>query len=321
MIYNIYLFFLIFLKIVFIFAVFRILNLLSLSPFKIEEQIEKELNNIEINKTELNWNNIKNDFEFLSNKYKYLIKYEKVISIYSPIWMMWYQGIESAPPIVKSCVQSVIINRAKHPVYIIDKDNYKKYIKLPSYIIEKFNNGSLSVQHFADIIRMGLLLKYGGYWIDSTYLVNTPLSKVYTTFYSLKLNYCFRHPFINCQWAINFMAVPKNSFIATYGYIALLFYLKKYNRFISYYLLDYIIYIAYTNVPEFKNIISNLSFVNCNIFSLAKSLKSDYNKADFQCSFNKLSKKMAYNISNINGETNYGYIINKYQFKYRKYKY
>ena len=106
----------------------------------------------------------------------------------------------------------------------IDKYNVEKYIKLPSYIKEKFNNGSFCIAHFSDIVRMGLLLKYGGYWIDSTYFVNTPLTKVNTSFYSLKLNYCFRHRFINCQWAINFMAVPPNSFIATYCYVALLFY-------------------------------------------------------------------------------------------------
>ena len=226
---------------------------------------------------------------------------------------MWYQGIDRAPPIVQSCIQSVILNRAKHPVYIIDKYNLEKYIKLPSYIKEKFNNRDFSVTHFSDIIIMGLLLKYGGYWIDSTYFVNTPLTKVNTRFYSLKLNYCLPHRFMKCLWAINFMAVPKNSFITTYGYISFLLYFKEYNSFINYFLLDYIIYIAYHNVPEFKNLVTNLPFVNCNIFSLVKSLNSDYNKANFQCSFNKLKRKKAY-IEFIHiGKTNYGYIIEKYK--------
>ena len=299
-------------KITFIFVLFSIIILLSTSKFILKEKIEEELNNLEINQTDLNWDNVKNDFEFLSNKYKYLIKYENNISEYSPIWMMWYQGIENAPPIVKSCVQSVILNRAKHPVYIIDKYNLEKYIKLPSYIKEKFNKGAFSIAHFSDIVRMGLLLKYGGYWIDSTYLVNTPLIKVNTSFYSLKLNYCFPHRFIKCQWAINFMAVPPNSFIATYCYAALLFYLKKYNSFINYFLLDYIILIAYNNVLEFKNLITNLPFVNCNIFSLVKSLNYGYNKDKLKCSFNKLTRKKVFNAFNTNGKTNYGYIIEKY---------
>ena len=85
------------------------------------------------------------------------------------------------------------------------------------------------------------------------------------------------------------MAIPKNSFIATYGYNALLYYLKKYDYFITYFLLDYIIYIAYINVPEFKEIINNLPSVTCNIFSLVENLKSDYNECDF-CIYNKLTK-------------------------------
>lgn len=121
-------------KIVFIFALLSIIIILSISKFSLEEKIEEELNTFIFNQTDLNWDNIKKDFEFLSNKYKYLLKNEKNISEYSPIWMMWYDGIKNAPPIVKLCFQSVILNRAKHRVYIIDKYNYEKYIKLPFYI-------------------------------------------------------------------------------------------------------------------------------------------------------------------------------------------
>ncbi len=311
--YNNYILFPKIYKIVFIFALFSIIFLLFTSKFSLEEKIEKEINNFEINETDLNWDNVKRDFEFLSNEYKYLIKNEKNISEYSPIWMMWYQGIDNAPPIVQSCIQSVILNRAKHSVYIIDKYNLEKYIKLPSYIKEKFNNGTFSITHLSDIVRMGLLLKYGGYWIDSTYFVNTPLTKVNTNFYSLKTNICFSHPFIKCLWTGNFLAVPPNSFLVTYSYIAFLVYWKKYNSLIDYFLIDYIILIAYNNVPEFNNIITNLPFLNCNIFSMVDSLNSDYNKTDLQCSFNKLTKNSDFNTTNINRKTNYGYIIEKYK--------
>ena len=87
--------------------------------------------------------------------------------------MMWYQGLESAPPIILSCIQSVIQNREKHPVIIITKYNIDKYIKLPYYIMEKFKNKNFSLTHFSDIVRIALLFKYGGYWIDATYFVNT----------------------------------------------------------------------------------------------------------------------------------------------------
>ena len=272
-----------------------------------------------INNNILNWGTIKQDFELLIDKYKYLIKYEKNIDEDSPIWMMWYQGIENAPPIVLSCIQSVIRNRAKHKVIIISKYNLENYIKLPPHIIEKFNNNLFSITHFSDIIRMALLFKYGGYWIDSTYLLTAPLIMVNTSFYTLKLNYCwtYNHPFINCLWSVNFMAVPKNSFIATYGYKALLNYWKKYNSLIDYFLIDYIIYVAYHKEEKFREIINELPFTTCNIFSLAQSLNNNYNKSDIQCSSNKLTKNGEWSISNGIDITNYGYIIKKYKFRFK----
>jgi len=280
--------------------------------------ISKELLiNVEPHIKQPTFNYIKTDLEFLVNKYKHLIKNEKNIDENSPIWMMWYQGIKNAPPIVLSCIQSIILNKAKHPLIIISKYNLEKYIKLPSFIKNKFENKSFSITHFSDIIRMALLSKFGGYWIDSTYFISTHLTKVNTSFFTLKLKYCFTNNifFINCLWSGNFMAVSKNSFIATYGYMALIYYWEKYNSLLNYFLIDYIIYIAYENVKEFKDIIINLPYINCNIFSLARSLESVYRKRDFNCSFNKLNKIVNRTLYKEGKNlTNYGYIISKYKF-------
>jgi hypothetical protein len=267
------------------------------------------------NKKILNWKNVRNDFELLANKYKYLIKKEKNIEEDSPIWMMWYQGIENAPLIVQSCIKSVILNRAKHPVYIISKYNLNKYIKLPKYIIQKLNSGYITITHFSDIVRAALLYKYGGYWIDATYFINRPLTKVNTTFFTIKLSHCWRKndPIINCLWSINFMASTKNSFISTYSYMALIHYWKKYNRSINYFLLDYIVLIAYNKIAKFKQTILNLPNITCSIFSLNKLLNSIHIKNHTICSFNKL-KKTAKGVLFIGKKkTNYGYIVKKYK--------
>ena len=70
---------------------------------------------------------------------------------------MWYQGIKKAPPIVQSCIKSVLINRANHPVYILNKYNLNKYIKLKEKIKNKFNQGYITITLLSDIIRMGIL--------------------------------------------------------------------------------------------------------------------------------------------------------------------
>ena len=301
------------------FSYISILLFILLKDFNnnnIEEKILKELDKIIPFAQSFTLDNVKEDFEYLVNKYKYLIKREKNIAEDCPIWMMWYQGIETAPPLVLACIQSVIKNREKHPVIIISKYNIEKYIKLPSYILEKFHNKTFTLTHFSDIVRMALLFKHGGYWIDSTYFVNTPFTKVNTSYYTIKLDYCFlkKHPFIKCKWAGNLMAVTRNSFIVTYGYHAILYYWKKYNSLINYFLIDYIIFIAYSNVPEFKQFIEKIPFVSCNIFSLIKKLNSKYNPSEI-CIFNKVGKKRRKG-PKINETTNYDFIIenNKFEF-------
>ena len=288
------------------------------SNYIIQEEIEKEVEKIEPYQKPFTEKDVQKDFESIVNKYEYLLKKEKNIDDDCPIWTMWYQGIETAPPIVLSCFQSLIENRGKHPVIIITKDNIDKYVKLPYYIMEKFNNGTFNLVHFSDIVRFTLLFQHGGYWIDSTYFVTTPISKVDTPFYTLKLNYCWTYniPFINCLFSGNYMAATKNSFLATYSYYAFLFYWKKYNSLISYFLIDLIIYVAYDKILGFKNIISKIPFVPCNIFTLQGKLNSEYKKSDI-CLYNKLTRRFIFHKNkDSNTTTHYEYLIEHYKFDY-----
>ena len=91
----------------------------------------------------IKWYILKKEFECLVDKYKKLIISEKNISDDSPIWMMWYQGINNAPPIVLSCIQSIIENKANHSLILLDKFNLKNYIELPSYITEKLKKKNI----------------------------------------------------------------------------------------------------------------------------------------------------------------------------------
>lgn len=87
------------------------------------------------------------------------------------IWTCWLQGIEQAPPIVKKCVQSMEQYRKDYKVEIIDLNNLKQFIELPDYILDKYALGKITHTHFSDIVRLALLEKYGGVWIDSTILL------------------------------------------------------------------------------------------------------------------------------------------------------
>lgn len=88
-----------------------------------------------------------------------------------PVWLLWFQGEDEAPAIVKRCIESVKRHVSPRTVNILTKDNMGQYLQLPEYIVEKKNNGIISNTHFSDIVRICLLEKYGGTWIDATVLL------------------------------------------------------------------------------------------------------------------------------------------------------
>ena len=48
--------------------------------------------------------------------------------------------------------------------------NWKKYVELPEFIVKKWEKGRIPAALFSDLLRLELLIKYGGTWIDSTVL-------------------------------------------------------------------------------------------------------------------------------------------------------
>ena len=86
-----------------------------------------------------------------------------------PVWILWLQGFENAPEVVKLCVHSMkrILGQQEH-ICLLDKDNLFEYIDLPDYIIQKWQRGIIDNTHFSDIVRLHLLNTYGGIWIDAT---------------------------------------------------------------------------------------------------------------------------------------------------------
>lgn len=100
------------------------------------------------------------------------------------IWVCWLQGFEQAPDIVKECYKSIKKNTCGYEVIPITLKNLKEYVDIPTYILKKWEKGIISNAHFSDIIRLELLIRHGGIWLDSTvwctgdipsYITNTEL--------------------------------------------------------------------------------------------------------------------------------------------------
>ena len=86
------------------------------------------------------------------------------------VWFCWLQGLDNAPAIVKACYNSLRTHLSDREIKMIDNGNWQEYVELLEYVIAKWHKKQIPSAQFSDLIRVQLLIKYGGTWIDSTVL-------------------------------------------------------------------------------------------------------------------------------------------------------
>lgn len=221
--------------------------------------------------------------------YSYLLKrYKRVLDdleyspgikvINAPIWVFWWQGEDEAPELVKNCIKSVKQYAGNHPVYIISKENYLQFTDIPRYIIEKLEDGKISLTHFSDILRMNLIAYNGGCWLDATVFCSQKITEVVFD----NPIYTGRNPgndyknisnwnwtgFAIAGWKSNSLFVAANAIFNAYW--------NENDVLIDYYLIDYVLRIVYENMPEVKSTISQIEPNNTKQMLLCQNLNRPY---------------------------------------------
>ena len=86
------------------------------------------------------------------------------------VWFCWLQGLEQAPPIVKACYRSLRQHLTDREIRVVTEKNWRDFIELPEHIVLRWEKKQIPPALFADLLRLQLLICYGGTWIDSTIL-------------------------------------------------------------------------------------------------------------------------------------------------------
>lgn len=86
------------------------------------------------------------------------------------VWVCWFQGMENAPQLVKRCYQSLQEHVTDQEIILITEQNMFDYAQFPDYILEKWKKGQISNAHMSDLLRLELLIRHGGTWVDATVL-------------------------------------------------------------------------------------------------------------------------------------------------------
>lgn len=87
------------------------------------------------------------------------------------IFTAWLQGENNAPVLVKKCLESISAYKNEYELVIITKKNVLDYIEIPPEIMGKWERNIISNALFTDYVRVALLFKYSGIWIDATVML------------------------------------------------------------------------------------------------------------------------------------------------------
>ena len=109
--------------------------------------------------------------DFICERKKY---YDSLINMEQKrpdkVFVSWLQGFDAAPELVKVCVASMKRCFTDREIIMLSMDNCHKYAELPNDIVRKFKEGKIPPALFSDLLRLELLIRHGGTWMDATVL-------------------------------------------------------------------------------------------------------------------------------------------------------
>jgi hypothetical protein len=265
----------------------------------------------------IKWLKKKYNFFFFFYKEQYLGKVPLQNNVPKQIWICWWDGLDDMPPLVRACFNSVKKNAGENNINFITKYNFHEFIAIADHVLEKFASNIITKTHLSDILRMALLAKYGGLWLDATILVTKTIIIEDKSFFTIKKKYG-GEDIPRQRWTGFCISGIKDNALFVFVQNFFYEYWKKNNYMIDYFLIDYVIALAHMYIPEINQMIENVPLNNPDLYIMQENLGNEIDNAfwDKICentAFHKLTWKQSYPImTSKNKPTLYGYILDKY---------
>jgi hypothetical protein len=87
------------------------------------------------------------------------------------VFFYWAQGVDHAPPVVQLCRDALLQHDAGDQVLLLDRAAAADLVSLPGWLERRVDREA----HRSDILRLELLWRYGGIWLDATCLTRESL--------------------------------------------------------------------------------------------------------------------------------------------------
>ncbi len=192
-----------------------------------------------------------------------------------PVWALWWDGEENAPPCVKLALNSQrkYFSGPDYAYRVLTKENYEQFVQIDPAVRTRFEKEEMSLTHFSDVLRCELLHRHGGLWIDATVYMTGPLERdrlaggfytVHKTTYPENL----RAMIPAGRWACYLLRCRPGDPLMAFLRLGYQAYWRKYSDVTDYYLLDEMIDAAYRLVPAVQREIDSVPVNNERVFDL-----------------------------------------------------
>ncbi|AFV85161.1 hypothetical protein amad1_08250 [Alteromonas mediterranea DE1] len=198
------------------------------------------------------------------------------------IWYFWWDGKDNLPDVCLDCLKSIEMNCCERKVIFVDKNNYRDFVKIHPVIEKKFKEGIIPIQQFSDVLRVELLKTYGGLWLDATIFITSDLeNELNSRFFTLKHGTQTR--FVsNGRWSISCIGAEKAHPLFMFLSDAFKRYYSKYDSLVDYFLMDYLVDIAYENIPRVSDDVDSIVKNNPDVYFLQNNFEQKFDPVKFK---------------------------------------
>jgi hypothetical protein len=156
-----------------------------------------------------------------------------------PVFSYWGQGYDQAPPVVLACRRALERHNPAAQLHFLDDATLPYYAEFPDTLLKASRDQPAL---FSDALRVELLARYGGIWLDATCLTTAPLTE---SVQNLVGSGFFAFNYVESRISSWFMLAGRESRVVALLRAALLTWFEYGQQLVDYYLIHHIFEMLY----------------------------------------------------------------------------
>lgn len=181
------------------------------------------------------------------------------MSTKTKFFVYWAQGFDQAPPLVQLCVAQMRRVIPKGQLVELTAENLHEYLEVPEVVVSRTQEFRA---HFSDIIRVGLLAKHGGVWLDATTWIDQDPSAFLAK--QIEPTGFFAYRYSQARLSSWLLASSPENYVAALLYEALCDYWSAHTELVGYFMFHELFEVLFFADEKFQEIVHGSPFISAN---------------------------------------------------------